>query len=724
MKANYSYYAYDTETSVYPGQKTTEIWASTRCPIRTKKMIDKGYAKPERKDCVTDGSFGETLKWVERQKRSIKFEVHNLKFDGTYIADWLFRNGWAYKDPEYVQVDGKWKIKEEPKTFHCLIGDMGQWYTMTLHLENGKTLELRDFLKLCNFSLEKAGKDFQTEHRKLEMNYNGERYENCEISVKEAAYIQNDVLVLSELVEAFFEMGINSLTDAGMAIKNYKTTIPSMYWQENYCNLVKCKLFYTLESGTYYCGIGKKDYGTYVDDNHKTVVKVSNIDEYIRKGYHGGWCYVKKDIQGKVIRVQSITFTDEDGNKKEIIPKYGVFDVNSLYPSMLHSSSGNRYPIGLPHMFDGKEFKKYRDRDDLYYFIRVKLSFKVKKKHLPFIQIKNTKGYRGNEMLEDSYPRDSKGKKVKKLYSLSSGNTTNIVELTLSKTDWELMLEQYDIDNVEILDGVWFYTDIGMFDDYINYWMEIKKTSTGARRMLAKLALNSLYGRFAISVITVSKKLKYENGKVTYERHDEPDKDPLYIAVAAACTSYARAFTVRAAQANYDNFCYADTDSIHCTCGPDKVKGIRIDSKELSCWKCETCWDTAKFVRQKTYIEHTTHEDLKPCKPYWNIKACGMPDNCKELLRKSMEESEEKRKKEECKKDLLEGKGGIFKPITDEDKEKDMIYQKHLFLSKRRTIDDFEIGLQVPGKLVQTTIPGGVLLEPSMFTMKETGLIM
>lgn len=722
MKVNYTYYAYDTETSVYPGQTHTEIWASTRCPIRTKKMIEKGYKKPERKDCVTDGNFGDTLKWVESQHRSIKFEVHNLKYDGTYIADWLFRHDWKYEEPKLIKGKGKCKRVAEPKTFHCLIGEMGQWYTMTLNLENGHTLELRDFLKLCNFSLEKAGHDFQTEHQKLEMNYNGERHENCIITAKEKMYIQNDVLVLSELVEAFFEMGITSLTDAGMALKDYKKTIPEMYWKENFPNLSKCKLYNSNNIDDYYCGIGKKDYGTFTDDNHKRIIHVENVDQYIRKAYHGGWCYVKKDIQGKVLTAQPITYTDENGIKKYNIPMYGVFDVNSLYPSMMHSSSGNRYPVGLPHMFNGKEFRNYKDRDDLYYFIRLKLSFKIKKKHLPFIQIKNKNGYRGNEMLEDSRPRNSKGKKVSKLYSLSEGNQTDIVELTLSKTDYELMLEQYDIKDVEILDGVWFYTDIGMFDDYIDYWMRIKKTSTGAHRMVAKTMLNSLYGRFAINPITISKVLEYNDHKVTYTKKDEPDKDPLYIAIAAAITSYARAFTIRAAQSNYDDFCYADTDSIHCTCGPEKIKGIRIDSKELSCWKCETCWDTAKFVRQKTYIEHTTHEDLKSVVPYWNIKSCGMPDNCKELLRKSMEETEEDRAKEEKIVQLYDGNDNVF-TLTEEEKEKDMIYQKHLFLSKKRTIDDFDIGLKIPGKLMQTTIPGGVLLEPTMFTMKEAGLM-
>ena len=49
----------------------------------------------------------------------------------------------------------------------------------------------------------------------------------------------------------------------------------------------------------------------------------------------------------------------------------------------------------------------------------------------------------------------------------------------------------------------------------------------------------------------------------------EKDKVPGYIAIGSAITSYARNFTIRAAQKNYygvdkPGFIYADTDSIHC----------------------------------------------------------------------------------------------------------------------------------------------------------------
>ena len=56
-------------------------------------------------------------------------------------------------------------------------------------------------------------------------------------------------------------------------------------------------------------------------------------------------------------------------------------------------------------------------------------------------------------------------------------------------TDWILFNEHYDLFDLEILDGCYFNTMIGIFDDYINKYMEIKMNSKGAMRTLAKLFL-------------------------------------------------------------------------------------------------------------------------------------------------------------------------------------------------------------------------------------------
>ena len=173
------------------------------------------------------------------------------------------------------------------------------------------------------------------------------------------------------------------------------------------------------------------------------------------------------------------------------------------------------------------------------------------------------------------------------------------------------------------------------------------------------------------------------------------EKKAGFIAIGAAITSYARDFTIRTAQKNYEHFIYADTDSIHCNCAPEQLIGVPTHETALSHWKLESYWDKAIFVRQKTYIEHCTHEDGKPLeKPFYNVKCAGMNDRCKNLFLKSM--------KEEVEPEKLKG-------LDDKEKE---------FLETERTLTDFKRGLTIPGKLLPKKIKGGVVLVKTTFQMR------
>ena len=59
--------------------------------------------------------------------------------------------------------------------------------------------------------------------------------------------------------------------------------------------------------------------------------------------------------------------------------------------------------------------------------------------------------------------------------------------------------------------------------------MEMKKNNTGAKRQLAKLLLNNLYGKFASNPKTQAK-IPYlnEENKVEYKTITAEDKEPVY----------------------------------------------------------------------------------------------------------------------------------------------------------------------------------------------------
>lgn len=666
QKPHYVIYAADFETTVEKdtsAQQSTEVWSSAFCPVRKASQIigKRPIKQATASDVIIHHSIEESYKWLESFHEDIMLYYHNLKFDGSFWLDYLMRNGWKYQK--------KMKRNEvmPAHTFDCLISDLGQWYTITLFFDDHE-IEMRDSLKLMPMSLRTLAKSFGTKHQKLDMQYTGHRYAGCPISDSERNYIKNDVLVLMEALEIMFMKGHNSITIGACCLSEYKKSMPKMAYEEMFKRMDLIEL--------------PAEYGS------------GNADAYIRKAYKGGWCYAMK------------------GKTRKKIKNGCTADVNSLYPSMMSSESGNYYPVGVPHFWHGP-IPDEVIKNEYYYFIRIRCAFSVKNGMLPFIQIKGSMYYNPVEMLEDSRPRIN-GRRYRTLFDAAAGEEVdNIVELTLTCTDFELMKKHYNLYNLVVLDGCWFYKEIGIFDDYIEKYRKIKEESKDpATRKIAKLLMNNLYGKLSASTDSSYRVPEFDEDDVMILREvEEYQKKPLYIPAGAAITSYARRFTITAAQENYKHFCYADTDSIHCSCRPGQLKGVPVDPVKFCHWKIETSWDAAYFVRQKTYIEHVTEENEQPIgRPYYNVKCAGMPDNCKQLFVQSLEESEGDAAGHKFMLDnYLSYTPGVVSRETIE---------KEKFLSKKRSIEDFDRGLVIYGKLMPKHIKGGLILESTFFEMR------
>ena len=648
-KRKYRYFMGDFETTVYKGQVNTEVWASASVELFTE-------------DVHIFNSIDEQFNYFVSLNDNIVVYYHNLKFDGGFwlsylLVDLEFKQAYEKIGVEENQV--QWlKERDMPNnSFKYSISDKGMWYTIIIHT-HGHYIEIRDSLKLLPFSVKRIGESFGTKHEKLDMEYVGFRYAGCTITDDEKKYIANDVLVVKEALEIMFEQGHTELTIGSCCLQEYKRIM------------------------------GKDDYELFFPDVYQfelepAIYKESNAGEWLRRSYKGGWCYL---VKGKE-------------NKKYY--KGTTADVNSLYPSMMSSESGNRYPVGKPCFWNGNYIPDKALQDNTYYFVRIKTRFYLKDGMLPFIQIKGSFLYKGTEALDSSDVYDFKTGKYYSTYIDTNGKEHDTrVELTLTMTDYELLKEHYELVDFEILDGCWFYTQVGIFDDYIEKYKKIKMENKGALRESAKLFLNNLYGKMASSPDS-SFKLAYvkEDKSIGFLPVKESNKKAGYIPVGSAITSYARNFTIRAAQKNYHGvnergFIYADTDSIHCDLEPAEIKGITVHDKNFCCWKLESCWDVGIFTRQKTYIEHITHEDCIPVEePYYNIKCAGMPQKCKKLFEISMNGYEPK-----------EGDN-----YTDEELK---------FLSTKRELEDFKVGLKVPGKLMPKRIRGGVLLVETNYEMR------
>ena len=647
----FRYFMGDFETTVYEGQVNTEVWASAVVELNTE-------------DVKLFHSLDDTFNYLKSLDSDIIIYYHNLKFDGSFWLSYLMVDAGFKQSAIMPEMDEpvdkfEWIPQNEMrnKTFTYSISDMGQWYRIIIKV-NDRIIEIRDSLKLLPFTVKRIGESFKTKHKKLDMEYKGFRYAGCEITDEEQEYIKNDVLVVKEALEIMREEGHSKLTIGSCCLAEYRVLLGKPLYNEYFPNLYEIEI--------------DESYGA------------KNAGEYIRRSYRGGWCYLVK------------------GKERRVFTNGTTADVNSLYPSMMHSYSGNSYPIRKPTFWQGNFIPDEALECDKYYFIRVKTRFYIKDGMLPFIQNKSSLMYKATESLTTSdilNPKD--GKYYSEYIDLDGKVQQAYMIMTLTMTDFKLIKEHYDLVDFEILDGCYFDSAIGIFDRYINKYKKIKMESKGALRELAKLFLNNLYGKLASSTDSSFKVAYLKEDKsigfYTVVRHD---KMPGYIACGSAITSYARNFTIRAAQKNYHGvnergFIYADTDSIHCDLSPEEITGIRVDPKEFCCWKLESNWDKGWFVRQKTYIEHITEEDLEPVdEPYYNVKCAGMPEKCKDLFLKSMEG---------------------FYPEDDDDNYTEA---DRWFLKDKRKLEDFDVGIVVPGKLLPKRIRGGVLLTDSMYEMR------
>lgn len=642
----YQMFVGDFETTTYEGQEFTEVWASAIVPFFSEEV-------------QIFHSIDETLNYLISLYDNVIVYYHNLKFDGAFWLDYLmiqlgYQQALKAKSENKYDVDFMEEEEMPNKTFKYLISDRGQWYNITIKINN-KLIVFRDSLKLLPFSVKEIGKSFDTKHKKLEMEYKGFRFAGCEITEEEKTYIANDVLVVKEALELMISQGHNKTTIGSCCVSEFRKTIEKEEWEQMLPDLRLTPLNVDLYGST-------------------------NAEEYVRHSYKGGWCYVVEGKEG-VIKYNGLTA-----------------DVNSLYPSMMSSESGNAYPIGTPHFWKGNYIPNETQEGSKYFFVRIKTRFYLKKNMLPTIQIKGNLLYKSTQWLKTSDVYNKKTGKYSRYYLDYDGNKADSwVILTLTCTDYEMMLKHYHVEDFEILDGCWFYTVTGLFDEYMEKYRKIKETSKGAQRQLAKLFLNNLYGKMATSPKS-NHKIAFETdkGTVDFINVTGEDKDPIFIPIGSAITSYARRFTITAAQANYygvdkRGFIYADTDSIHCDLSLDELKGVPVHETKFCHWKIESQWEVGLFVRQKTYIEYDS-KDTKH-KGGYDVKCAGMPENCKELFI-----------------DSIIG-------YTDEEYAK-MSEAGKKFVETKRTIEDFKVGLKVPDKLMPKKIKGGIVLQESTYEMR------
>jgi hypothetical protein len=554
-----------------------------------------------KKNYKIGNSLDEFMQWCEKIQGDLFF--HNLKFDGSFIVNYLFANGYT------------WSEKPRAKTFNTIISRMGQWYMIDICFgyKGKKKLHtvIYDSLKKLPFKVKDIATSFKLDVLKGDIDYHSERPIGHEITKEEYEYIKNDIEIIADALEIQFNQGLTKMTSGSDSLSGFKSVISKKSFE---------KLFPILNL---------------------------NADKEIRRAYRGGFTWVNVTFQGKDVGCGL------------------VYDVNSLYPSIMYTKL---LPYATPKKFEGKYEE---DTEFPLYIQHIVCEFELKDKHIPTIQIKDVETRKRLNVKQNEYLDSSKGEKV---------------ELFVTNIDLELIEEHYHLYNVQYIDGIKFRGKIGIFKDFIDKWMYIKNNSSGAIKQLAKLMLNSLYGKFASNPdVTGKVPFMKDDDSLGFIMGDDAEKDPVYTPMGVFVTSWARWTTITTAQKCFDRILYCDTDSIHLlgTEIPEAIADI-IDDKKLGYWKHESTFKRAKFVKQKTYVEDIYAKEIEieedgekkiikvECEPYeatttiLNVKCAGMSERAKEHV----------------------------------------------------TFENFSIGLTVKGNLKPKQVSGGVVLIDDEFTIK------
>lgn len=511
---------------------------------------------------------------------------HNLAFDGMFIIDYLFRQGFVYVD--------KYPRHGE---FTTLISNMGAFYSITVHWKNGNRTEFKDSYKKLPFKVSVIADAFELPEAKGTIDYHAYRPEGHQLTWDEREYLAADVLIVARALKKQLDSGMKKLTVGSDALSEYKKTLGEKLFD---------RTFPILSPG---------------------------MDSEIRKAYRGGWTYADKRFTGTVT------------------PPGRTYDVNSLYPSVMYNKL---LPYGMPVYSEGCPVVT---EDYPLFIVSITFTAKLRKHHVPCIQVKGSSRFIATEYQE---------------------NIKEPVTLSCTNVDLDLWREHYHLDIISYNGGWSFHGINDVFKEFIDKWSEIKQNSTGGMRVLAKLMLNSLYGKFATNPDITGKYPVMEDNVVKLVMGPEETREPVYTAMGVFITAYARDITIRAAQANYPVFAYADTDSLHLLTKTDPGN-LWVDPNALGAWKHEYNFDRALFIRAKTYIENLSHgfwHKPEDC-PQTDAKKCKLPHHNHETHVAGL-------------------------PVQ---------------IAETLTIDDFIGGRTFQGKLNPKRVPGGIVLVDVGFTL-------
>ena len=187
-------------------EKKMCVWAFATCHIEN--------------ESITIGKdIDDFMSKIEKMNNPI-FYCHNLKFDGSYIIDWLFKNGFRYI---------RFAKEKTDRTFTTLINNENQIFSIFVYFKVGnKTVRKATFYdsyKIIPLSIEEISQAFGIKEKKLKIDYKQKRSLDHKLTIQEIDYIKNDVLIVAKALKYFFNSGLKKITLGSNALDDFKSTL-------------------------------------------------------------------------------------------------------------------------------------------------------------------------------------------------------------------------------------------------------------------------------------------------------------------------------------------------------------------------------------------------------------------------------------------------------------------------------------------------------------------
>lgn len=414
-----------------------------------------------------------------------------------------------------------------------------------------RVISFHDSCAFLPFSLRRLCENFNVEHKKLNINYS----KITRVTKKLITYLEHDCKGLHQVIEKYRSWDL--IKQAGA-----KTTTASQ-------SLQIFRLFL----------------------KEKIPSLQDSIDEFVRSAYFGGrteifrpYYYPKKnqDIMKRIEKTKGRGKKEKTQKLlKQIDPIY-CYDVNSLYPTVMRD---NEFPTQFK-----KRTKKYEPKEMGFYDVKVYVPETI---YIPPLGV------------------------VKKV-----GKTEKFIfPVGTFRGKWSTIELEYarslGVEILEVYEGMIFSSGGFIFRDFINHLYDVRLKAKEQKNMvddiLAKLCMNSTYGRFGLNRertnlvedegqlgVKPYAEIKTKKGVVRLMEEDAYlEKTFSNVAIAAWVTSLARIYMHKIYMVAPLKLFYTDTDSLLTT------HKYQADSKGLGALKKEYEAAGAVFLLPKTYcVDH------------------------------------------------------------------------------------------------------------------------